>query len=332
MRIRGLRAWCAARGRDQFTVTLAMVVVLTGACGALIVLPNFALPKIRAAQPAASQSLGRASADDPRVAVIRDTLEPFGAIVAERVSTGDGRESLVVGHESGHAEMDILAGELAGAVAATTDLWGPDWAQSALVVVADNPSEFAALVRAGSILPTEVAAVTVADPFVPGAQPTGQRVIVSPDAGRRLSPGQLRTLLRHELTHVATRAVTVDGAPRWMLEGFAEYTAHRGQGHAFADIAPTVAARLRAGGLPTGLPADADFTGTGAAGTYESAWSVCAFVADKYGEADLVELYRRIAAGPMDSAAQDRIVRAVLSTDPAEFVARWREWLSAQPI
>ncbi|WP_405180378.1 hypothetical protein OG225_03465 [Nocardia sp. NBC_01377] len=331
MRIRGLRAWCTARGRGQFALTLTTVVMLTCACGALVVLPNFALPEIRAAQPASALSLGQVAADDPRLATVRRILEPFGEISTERIATGDGQESLVVGHENGQAEMTVLGDELPRAVAAVTELWGPQWPRSAMIVVAGNASEFAALVRAGSLLPGEVAAVTVTDPFAPGAMPTGQRVVFSPDAGARLTPDQLRTLLRHELTHVATRAVTVDGAARWMLEGFAEYAAHRAQGHRFGDIAPTVAARIRAGELPTGLPSDADFSGSRATETYESAWSACAFVAEKYGQTDLVDLYRRIAAGPADSAAQDRMLREVLGTDTAEFVARWREWLSAQP-
>lgn len=328
--MRRARAWCTARGRWQFALTLAMVVVLTGACGALLMLPNVALPRIRTAQPSVAQSLGQAPAEDPRLAAVRRTLEPFGPIVADRVATGDGRESLLVGHSGQRVEMDILRSELAPATAAITELWGPGWAQSALVVVASNPSEFAALVRAGSIMPSEVAAVSVADPFARGTQPTGQRVVFSPDAGRRLSPDELRTLLRHELTHVATRADTVDGAPQWMLEGFAEYAAHRAQNHRFADIAPTVYARTRVGDLPTELPADPDFTGARAATTYETAWSVCAFVADRYDEAHLVELYRRIAAGKQDSVSEDRILREVLGTDRSGFVAGWREWLSAR--
>jgi hypothetical protein len=328
---RRARTWLFVRRRFQFVATVAMVTVLTGTCGALLMVPNSVLPKLRAAQPTSIGSLRAAADDDPRLTAVRRTIEPFGQLVTEQVPTGDGQESLVVGHPAQRAEIDTLAGELAAATTAVTGVWGPGWARSAMVVVASNPSEFAALVRSAN-MPADVAAASVADPFVPGTQPTGQRVVFSADAGRRLDSDGLRTLLRHELTHIATRAKTVDGAPQWMLEGFAEFVAHLGTGHHFADIAPTVTTRVRAGDIPRDLPADADFAGTGAVAAYEQAWSVCAFVADKFDQPRLVELYRRIAAGKQDPASEDRIMREVLGTSRSDLVADWRSWLSARAV
>ncbi|WP_431950059.1 hypothetical protein [Nocardia lijiangensis] len=331
-RWRRARGWCMAKGRCQFVLTLAMVTLLTGLCCALAMAPKWALPKIRAAQEASTESLGQAPADDPRLAAVRRTLEPFGPIESIRVPGGDATPSLVVGHPGHRADLEVLARELPAATAAITDLWGPNWAQSALVVVAATPSEFAALVRAGAEMPGEVAAASVSDPFVRGSQPTGQRVVFSPDAGRRLSPDGLRTLLRHELTHIAARAETADGAPQWMLEGFAEYAAHRGRGHPFAEIAPTVNAALHAGTLPSDLPQDTAFAGASAVAAYEEAWTVCAFVAEKYDETRLVELYRRLAEQRQDAASEDRVLREVLGIGRAEFVSDWRSWLSAQVV
>lgn len=321
-----------AKGRCQFVLTVGMVTLLTGLCCALAMAPKLALPKIRAAQDASTESLGQAPADDPRLAAVRRTMEPFGPIESIRVPGGDATESLVVGHPGHRAELEVLARELPGATAAITELWGPDWAQSALVVVAATPSEFAALVRAGTEMPTEVAAASVADPFVRGSEPTGQRVVFSPDAGHRLSADGLGTLLRHELTHIAARAETADGAPQWMLEGFAEYAAHRGRGHRFAEIAPTVNAALRTGTLPDDLPPDTAFTGGSAVASYEQAWSASAFVAEKYDERRLVQLYRRLAAQRQDAASEDRVLREVLGIGRADFVADWRGWLSAQAV
>ncbi|MEV6139032.1 hypothetical protein AB0L63_23805 [Nocardia sp. NPDC051990] len=327
--IRRARAWLFVRRRFQFVATVAMVTVLTGTCGALLMVPNSVLPKLHAAEPTSIGSL-RAAEDDPRLAAVRRTLEPFGQLVTERVPTGNGQESLVVGHPAQQAEIDTLAGELGTAITAVTEVWGPGWAQSATVVVASNPSEFAALVRSDASMPADVAAASVADPFVPGTQPTGQRVIFSSDAGRRLDADGLRTLLRHELTHIGTRAQTVDGAPQWMVEGFAEFVAHLGTGHHFADIAPTVATRIRAGEVPRALPSATDFAGSGAVVAYEQAWSACAFVAEKFDQPRLVELYRRIAAGKQDPASEDSIMRDVLGTGRDDLVADWRAWLSAR--
>ncbi|MFI9403873.1 hypothetical protein [Nocardia sp. NPDC052316] len=328
--VRRLRGWWSARRRFEFCLTVAMVVTLTGLCGALVMLPNSALPKPHAAET--TDAVGQAPATDPRLAEVRRSIEPFGPIVARQVSTGDGQQSLVVGHPAQRIEIDVLERELAAATAAVTEVWGPDWAQASTVVVASSPSEFAGLVHAGATMSTEVAAASVADPFAPGTRPTGQRIVFSPDAGRRLDPDGLRTLLRHELTHIATRADTRDGAPLWMLEGFADYTAHRDQGRSFADIAPSLTARARLHAMPRDLPADADFTGADAAATYEQAWSVCAYVADKYDEPRLVELYRRIAAARQTPATEDQILQSVLGRSRTEFVADWRDWLSAQAI
>ncbi|WP_378739275.1 hypothetical protein [Nocardia brasiliensis] len=328
--VRRLRAWWSARRRFEFCLTVAMMVALTGFCGALVMLPNSALPKPHAAQ--ATEAVGQAAAGDPRLAEVRRSIEPFGPILAHQVATGDGQQSLVVGHPAQRVEIDILERELAAATTAVTEVWGPDWAQSALVVVASSPSEFAGLVHAGDTMSAEVAAASVADPFAPGTRPTGQRIVFSPDAGRRLDPDGLRTLLRHELTHIATRAETRDGAPLWMLEGFADYTAHRGQGHSFTDIAPTLTAQTRLHDLPDNLPADTDFTGPNAAATYEQAWSICAYIADKYDQPRLVDLYRRIAAAEQTPAAEDQILQTVLGTTRADFIADWRNWLSTQTV
>ncbi|WP_330232026.1 hypothetical protein OHA40_05800 [Nocardia sp. NBC_00508] len=325
---RRLRDWWSARRRFEFCLTVAMVMALTGVCVALLMLPNAVLPKPRAAQPGATEAVGQAAAADPRLAEVRRIVEPFGPIVARRVPTGDGRQSLVVGHPAQQVEIEILERELAAAITGVTDVWGPGWAQSALVVVASSPSEFAALLRSGALLPTEVAAASIADPLTPGAQPTGQRVVFGPDAGRRLDPAGMATLLRHELTHIAARADTVDGAPLWMLEGFADYTANHGQGRRFADIAPTVTAH--AGEIPEDLPTDAEFSGPDAALAYEKAWSICAFVAEKYDRARLVQLYHRIAAAEQDPASEDHVLREVLGTTRTDFITDWRSWLTAQ--
>ncbi|QIS02806.1 hypothetical protein F5X71_11140 [Nocardia brasiliensis] len=325
---RGLRAWWSARRRFEFCLTVAMVVALTGFCGALMLLPNTALPKPEGT--AQHEAVGQATATDPRLAEIRRDIEPFGAILAHQVPTGDGQQSLVVGHRTQRIEMDVLEQALGAATTAVTEVWGPGWPQSTVVVVASSPSEFAGLVHGGAIMSAEVAAASVADPYIPGTPPTGQRIVFSPDAGRRLDPEGLRTLLRHELTHIATRAETRDGAPLWMLEGFADYVAHRDQGHPFTDVAPGLTARVRLHALPGDLPADADFAGPKAAATYEQAWSICAFVADKYDQPRLAELYRRLAAARQTPATEDEILRSVLGVTRQEFIAGWQAWLPAQ--
>lgn len=325
--LRGMRGWLSARRRFQFVATLVMVTALTAACGALLMLPDTVLPTLRAAEPGDSGP----TPTDAQVPQVRRLLDPYGAISAEAVSTAAGKVGVVLGHPAQQHEIDVLAGELAASTAAVTALWGSDWTQAPVVVVASSTSEFAGLTRSVGDVPAEVAASTVADPYRPGGPLTGQRVVFGPQSGQRLGDDGLRSVLRHELTHMATRAVTVDGSPLWMLEGFAEYTAHRGTGHPITRVAPTLTTRARAGDLPGDLPVDAMFEpGSGAASlAYEEGWSACAFIADRFGDPALVTLYRQLANGPKDRPATDAVFRSVLGTGYNDLVADWRGWITA---
>jgi hypothetical protein len=201
-----------------------------------------------------------------------------------------------------------------------------------VVTVASGPAEFAALTHETGAVSDEVAAASVSDPFVPGTRPTGQRVVFAADAGHRLGSDGLRDTLRHELTHVAARAETADDSPLWVMEGFAEYSAHRDQQRPFVRLAPTLTARARSGDLPADLPPDAAFEpapGTDAALAYETAWSAFTFTAAQFGEPKVVVLYRRLATGPQGPADLDAALRGTLGVGHTEFVARWRDWIKA---
>ncbi|NEW44641.1 hypothetical protein GV794_23210 [Nocardia cyriacigeorgica] len=330
--VRRVRNWLSERRRFEFCLTTLMVVLLTGTCAALLLLPDSVMAPLRAAKAGSTTApvAGQLPLTDSRLTEIQRIAEPFGPMVTRQVVTGGARPALVVGHPRQQREVDILADELAEASTAVTELWGPDWSRAAVVVVSTAPAEFAALVRASTDLPGEIAAATVSDPFTPGTQPTGQRVVFGPDAGRRLDPEGMRALLRHELTHVATRSATVDGSPQWLLEGFAEYAAHRGRDRSFTAIAPTLATRLATGTVPADMPTDAEFTGPDAATAYELAWSTCAYLADTYGDDRLVALYRRLATGPQSSTTEDAAMREVLGTSRTDVITAWQGWLRTQ--
>ncbi len=325
-----VREWLAHRGRFEFVVTVALVIALTAAIGALLLLPRAGLRAVPAVAPAGTAPPAHA---DPQVPDLRRVMSSYGPVVAQQVSGDDGRLSVVLGHPYQRGDVDQLAREVGPAVTAVSQVWGTDWAHEAVVAVASSSSEFAALTHATAPVSAEVAAASVADPFVPGTQPTGQRIVFAADAGHRLGPAGVRETLRHELTHIAARATTVDGSPQWVLEGFAEYCGHRGGHDNFSRVAPTVTAHARAGRLPAALPAESAFVpgpGNDAVLAYEQAWSANAFVADRFGEAELVALYRRLATGPQDDAALDRGLRDTLGIGRAEFVAAWQEWIKAR--
>ncbi|WP_227983016.1 hypothetical protein [Nocardia spumae] len=324
------REWLAHRGRFEFVATVAVVIALTAAGGALLLLPKTGLRAVPTAAETDSVPMAHA---DPQVPELRRVMGSYGPVVAQQVSGDDGKLSVVLGHPYQRGDVDQLAREVGPAVSAVSQVWGTGWAHEAVVAVASSSSEFAALTHAIGPVSTQVAAASVADPVVPGAQPAGQRIVFAADAGHRLGPDGLRETLRHELTHIAARADTVDGSPQWVLEGFAEYCGHRGDAQRFAQVAPTVTTRARAGDLPADLPADTAFVpapGNDAALAYEQAWSVHAFVADRFGEPKLVALYHRLATGPQNEAALDRGLRDTLALGHSEFVTAWRDWIKAR--
>ena len=326
-----VRNWLAAKRRFEFVATVAMVVALTAVGGALVLLPKSAL-HVRPVPATADAAVPSAPAD-PQLPELRRAMESYAPVVTRQVCAADGRLSVVLGHPYQRDDVDALAGDVGAAVAAVTQLWGTDWARHAVIAVASDPAEFAALTHDTGEVSDQIAAASVSDPFVPPAQPTGQRIVFSAAAGRRLGPEGLRETLRHELTHVAARAVTVDGSPQWVLEGFAEYSAHRGSDHTFAQLAPTLTAKARTGALPADLPADEAFAptpGNDAELAYEQGWSANAYVAARFGEPKLVELYRHLATGPQDAPALDTALRSTLGIGHSDFVARWRDWIKAR--
>ncbi|OZD04721.1 hypothetical protein CH275_15015 [Rhodococcus sp. 06-235-1A] len=254
----------------------------------------------------------------------------FGPLTVRSVPTTAGT-SVVVGHPDREQFVADLAAELPSATAAVTDFWGDDWARDGLVFVASSTEEFAELT--GSDPSADVAAVTVSDAIAgDGSRPTGQRVVFGPAAASRLTPFTVRSVLRHELTHVAARARTVDGTPLWVSEGFADYSGYRSSGADFGQLAPTLAAIVASGGPPTVLPRDEDFGAGGARSSvaYESAWSVFAFVADRFGESSLRRLYEALASGPASDSSIDVGLTSVLGIGRAQFIVSWGDWVAAR--
>ncbi|MFL6141216.1 MAG: hypothetical protein ACJ72N_04990 [Labedaea sp.] len=237
---------------------------------------------------------------------------------------------IVLVHPGREAMAERLTGELDSSVAAVTAVWGNGWSQRVALVLPDNPEEMRALV--GPSFPTDsVVAVAVADRVdTDRHQVSGQRVVLNPDGSRALSPASLRVVLRHEILHVAARAETVDGAPMWLLEGFADYVGYRDSGITVAQGAPDLADEVRRSGAPPDLPEDKEFRSRGRELdlAYQQAWSVSRFVAERYGENVLLALYRKLAAaGPVSATMTDDLLRQVLGVDRAGLIAGWRQYL-----
>jgi hypothetical protein len=237
--------------------------------------------------------------------------------------------ALVLGHPAGRALMAQVAALAAAATPDVTRVWGP-WRQRAVVLVPADAEEVRALVPDSRDL-RQIAAVAAAD--LGAGKPLGERIVVNPAPFAALTPFGRRVVLQHELTHIATRAVTSPATPTWLAEGFADYVGYSGQRVTARGGARELAADLRAGRTPARLPGEGDF-GTEnprLAQAYEQAWLACRFIVARAGEAGLVRFYREVSAGEGDDAAAlDSGLRSVLGLTTEQFVARWRRYLAAQ--
>jgi hypothetical protein len=249
----------------------------------------------------------------------------FGPCLA--MTTGRG---LVLGHLARQVMAERIANELDSAVHAVSDVWGSAWPEQVVVLLPDTADEMRALV--GPNFPVDaVVAVSVADRVDTDKNVAeGQRVVMSPSTADSLSVAALKIVLRHEITHIAARGSTVDGSPMWLLEGFADYVGYRESGIPLAQAAPDLNAQMIARGPPDRLPADEAFRSQGNTLdlAYQQSLSVARFVADKFSETKLIQLYRALAkAGRVDAQEIDKLLLSVVGLNQEQFVAAWREYL-----
>ena len=235
---------------------------------------------------------------------------------------------LVLGHDGNRELMRRVARIMKKSVTAVTEVWGPDWSGRVGVLLPASRSELRSLVGPAFAV-DGIAAVAIADRVnTVTDRVAGPRVVFNTATAAELSDTTLRVVLQHEITHIAARTDTVDGAPMWLLEGFADYVGYRGSGLSPEEIAPDLGRRVRQRGPPDGLPSDDAFQGSGSRMelAYQQAWSVVDFLARTVGERRVVGLYHRIAEEGA-SADVDEALRDIAGMSANELVRRWRDHL-----
>jgi hypothetical protein len=209
-----------------------------------------------------------------------------------------------------------VASEIPGAIDAVTAFWGDDWPREIVVVITGTDADFAAQTGEPTRDWTGVAAVAVADRVdLDRREVSGQRIVFAPGANS-MNETALRIVLRHELFHYAARSRTAFDAPRWLVEGVADY------------VGRPSAPRPGPGTLPARLPTDAELDAGGRQGStaYDRAWWFARFVADEYGPPGLRRLYVE-ACGP-SHPDPDQATRTALGAGLSELLSRWQRWLA----
>ncbi|MDI2126116.1 hypothetical protein [Yinghuangia seranimata] len=225
------------------------------------------------------------------------------------------------------------------AVPDVAKVWGREWAGKAVVVVPGNQEQMARLLGAEPQKYARIAAVTTGERGASTESAAADRVIVNPDAFRELGPVERRVVMTHEITHVASRAFTRNWTPTWLSEGFADYVGYLNSGQTIRSAAPELRRDVRDGRVPQTLPSDQQFETTQDAlpQAYEMGWLACRMVAERWGQAKLVALYREVGEAPPDgTGAPDQNTRMTgafvqtLGISPDEFTKAWVQYVRAQ--
>ena len=256
-------------------------------------------------------------------------LWDYGPVVTVRTP-----KVLVLGHPSSLSLMQSLATQVADDIPRVSAVWGHGWAERAVVLVPATQRELGRVVDDYGDL-HNIAAVATAEVQLGSGRPdpVGDRVGINPANWPRLSALGQRIVLTHELTHVATRAVTSSATPTWLAEGFADYIGYLGSGVPTTFVAQDLAAAVRAGNVPGHLPTAREFNGasTHLSRAYEGAWLACRMIAARFGQPALVHFYAAVGRSQADpKTAVDLAVRRFLHIRSASFVARWRAYLRSE--
>jgi hypothetical protein len=244
------------------------------------------------------------------------------------------RNVLVLGHPKSLPLMRQIAAQTAAAMPKVTKVWGSGWPRKVVVLVPTTQRELGQLVDDKGDL-SQIAAVASAEVMsCPGApNPVGGRIAINPRNWPQLSTLGRQVVLTHELTHVATRAATNACTPTWLIEGFADYVAYQQANVSMRIIASELAVDVRAGRVPTSLPASKDFDGMSKrlAQAYEAGYMACRLIASLAGERGLVRFYTAVGTSSLSPAhAVAAALTSILHLTPAQFTVRWQSYLRAQ--
>jgi hypothetical protein len=227
-----------------------------------------------------------------------------------------GTASLVLAHPANAGRLASIAAGVDAVVPEVRRVVGRTTPARVAVIVPDDQAEMAALVGDKLVL-SAIAAVAVADAVdIARTRAVGQRVVVNPANIDRLGSLGRRVVLEHEVTHLATRAITGPDTPIWLVEGLADWVGYGDSGLTARQVGDQLHAALRTGRWPGVLPGPADFRGDSPhlARAYEEGWSACRLIA----------LYRAVGTAADPDTALDTQLRRRLGVGTAQFQLRWR--------
>jgi hypothetical protein len=199
----------------------------------------------------------------------------------------------------------------------------PDAAGELVVVSPATQAQMAAIVGQPEDAVAQIAAVTT---DIDGDTARRDAVVVlNPDVFATMDRRAAQVVLSHEATHALTPAVGAR-AVNWVVEGFADYVALRGDTEPLSVSAAQILREVAGGRVPAALPADADFESTqhGLGAVYESAWMIFRMLGEEHPTSRIVAFYESVIGGtPVDSAT-----RSSFGLTLDELTDQWVDYLT----
>lgn len=198
-----------------------------------------------------------------------------------------------------------------------------DWNRRLVLIVPSNVGLLEKMLGVEAGDRDALAAITVPDGSRSAAP---DRIVINPTTSVRQTALGIDVLLAHEAVHVAT-ASPDSPAPDWLVEGFADHIAYRAYPEAARSAIDQLLDDVADNGPPDGLPTGDDFRTSGREleRHYQHSWSMCRFLADRFGVKRLYEYYWAIDGG----SDLQRAAAASFGVDHDQLVRDWRDRLRA---
>lgn len=212
------------------------------------------------------------------------------------------------------------------ALATVDQGWSVPWRHEVLIYVPSSAGELGRMIQATFPLDNFVAFAYATYEAGEGFDLTGPRIMLNWEQIQGRDTGYLRSVLAHELLHIATRGVTGPFVPTFVEEGLAEHVAQSQDPSRLAFLEDEIAA----GRVDGRLPRDFEFlTGDGndIYRSYQEALAAIDFFAERFGERRLARFYVRL--GGVEFAAGTsayQVGRALERTVGRDYAAFERAW------
>lgn len=244
---------------------------------------------------------------------------PLWLIGPVAVDSADGRFVVRVDGGDSALAVDQMVAKARSVVAQSL----PEVTGDLTIISPRTQAQMAAVLGQDDEAVAQIAAVTTA--LDADSSADGVVVVLNPAVFATMDPRAAQIVLSHEATHALTRAVGTP-AENWVVEGFADWVALRGDTAPLSVSAGQILTQVKTGGAPDRLPVDADFGSTqhGLGAVYESSWMIYRLLGERYGDAAVVSFYESTLRGTPTTAA----LRSAFGIDEQQLTAAWRTYLT----